>query len=154
MKRIIPVILLLVAAIAFGTIGFFACSKEEKPVNEGVQEHVDSPSPVSQNSDKPVQVYCGNTLTTITIEGKEYTFWGSDSVALTDLLLNLDYSKDRLCKCMAPIRVNTEFGSGYGINLVSNYARSEKGQASLTDEQVELITGIIERQCENNGEIS
>lgn len=93
--------------------------------------------------------YCGNTLTTIKINDKEYTFWGGDSVTLTDMLLYLDYSKVRVCKCPVEIKVNTEFGLGYEINLTESFARSEKGQVDLTEEQVKLIKGIIGRQCNN-----
>lgn len=74
MKRIIPVILLLVSSVIFGTAGLFACGKEE-PGNKCDREHTISVASVPQNSDKPVMGYCGNTITTIITEGKEYTFW-------------------------------------------------------------------------------
>ena len=38
-------------------------------------------------------------MTTISMDGKEYTFEGSDSVYLTDLLLNLAYDPEKLCDC-------------------------------------------------------
>lgn len=96
--------------------------------------------------------YCGNTVTTISREtwlgGEpwEASFWGSDSVALTDLLLHLDYSGD-ICRCLPEYSVDTEFGTGYGINLTEGYVRHDGGQVSLTAEQAEEIRGILDRQA-------
>ena len=95
--------------------------------------------------------YCGNTVTTVSREPRldgeawKISFWGDDSVALTDLLLYLDYSGD-VCRCMPEYRVDTEFGTGYGINLTEGYARCGDGQASLTAEQAEQIQAILDRQ--------
>lgn len=94
--------------------------------------------------------YCGNTVTTIRRhpgnggESWEKSFWGDDSVALTDLLLYLDY-KDDICRCMPEYTVDTEFGEGYGINLTESYARYGDKQTALTEEQVTEIREIIER---------
>ena len=43
--------------------------------------------------------------------------------------------------------MDTEFGSGYGVNLAQSYARCESGQAALTAEQTEAIRGILDRNC-------
>lgn len=49
--------------------------------------------------------YCGNTVTKVSRDTRmggepwEVSFWGDDSVALTDLLLFLDYSGD-ICRCL------------------------------------------------------
>lgn len=99
-----------------------------------------------QTVDDPVSGYCGNTMTTITLDGTEYTFEGSDSVYLTDLLLNLDYDPMRVCRCAPEFEVTTEFGGPYGINLSNAYARCEEGQADLTAEQVEQIRKILDTQ--------
>lgn len=102
--------------------------------------------------------YCGNTVTTVSREawaGDEpwkVSFWGDDSVALTDLLLYLDYSGDT-CRCLPEYTVDTEFGAGYGINLTEGYVRHDGGQVSLTAEQIEQIQEILDRQTEqSNGE--
>ena len=95
--------------------------------------------------------YCDNTVTKISRESQmgrescEVSFDGSDSVALTDLLLYLDYS-DGICRCQPEYNVDTEFGTGYGINLTEGYVRHDVGQVSLTAEQLELIQGIFDRQ--------
>lgn len=68
---------------------------------------------------------------------------GSDSLCLTDLLLNLDYDPMRVCRCAPEFEVTTEFGGPYGVNLSQGYARCEKGQADLTQEQIEAIARIL-----------
>ena len=95
--------------------------------------------------------YCDNTVTKISRETRmsreswEVSFDGSDSVVLTDLLLYLDYS-DGICRCQPEYNVDTEFGTGYGINLTEGYVRHDGGQVSLTAEQLETIQDIFERQ--------
>ena len=99
-----------------------------------------------QTVDDPVAGYCGNTMTTIVIDGQEYTFMGSDSVNLTDILINLKYDPMRVCRCAPEFTVKTEFGEPYGVNLSQGYARCEKGQADLTPDQVALIQLILDNQ--------
>lgn len=65
------------------------------------------------------------------------------SVAITDLLANLNYDKSKLCKCLPEYTVDTEFGTGYGINLSESYARLGDAQADLTQEQTEELKQII-----------
>ena len=40
--------------------------------------------------------------------------------------------------------MDTEFGSGYGTHLTSGYARCGRGQADLTQEQIDTIGQIIQ----------
>ena len=94
----------------------------------------------------PVTGYCGNTITTIILEDKEYTFMGSDSVNLTDILINLKYDPMKICRCIPEFTVKTEFGEPYGVNLTLGYARFEEGQANLTVEQIQLIRKILDNQ--------
>ena len=84
--------------------------------------------------------------TTICFEnGKSYTFMGGESVELTDLLNNLEYDSEKLCKCLPEHKIYTEFGTEYGIRLAGgSYARCDKGQAELTEEQIVIATRIIE----------
>lgn len=98
--------------------------------------------------------YCGNTMTTVSRETRldgepwEASFDGSDSVALTDLLLYLDYSGP-VCRCLPEYNVDTEFGTGYGVNLTEGYVRHDGGQVDLTAEQAEEIRAILDRQGAN-----
>ena len=106
--------------------------------------HIQAEQP--QTVDDPVAGYCGNTMTTIILDGKEYTFMGSDSVNLTDILINLKYDPMRVCRCAPEFTVKTEFGEPYGVNLNQGYARCEEGQADLTPDQVTFIQQILDNQ--------
>lgn len=112
--------------------------------------HSHSPANEAQTVEDPISGYCGNTQTTIYYEnGLSCSFMGGDSVYLTDLLVNLKYDPQKLCKCLPEYKVDTEFGTGYGINLTEGYARCDKGQAELTQEQVDRVTKIILAKTED-----
>lgn len=119
-------------------------------------DHVHVPSQGDNIMDHDPAGYCGNTVTTVSCaaqpggESWEASFWGDDSVVLTDLLLYLDYSGD-VCKCLPEYRVDTEFGADYGINLTEGYVRHDGGQVSLTAEQTEQIQAILDRQAAQAG---
>lgn len=108
------------------------------------QPHTHTSAEVEQTVDDPISGYCGNTQTTVYMDGKKYTFMYGYSVALTDILINLDYKPEKVCKCLPEYTVDTELGTGYGINLSDSYARCEKGQADLTQEQVDKIAEILD----------
>lgn len=108
--------------------------------------HAHMPAETPQTVGDPVTGYCGNMMTKIMRDGKEYSFAGSDSVNLTDILINLEYDPNKLCDCMTEFSVVTEEGTNYGVNLTETYARCDGGQADLTAEQVELIQKILENQ--------
>ena len=109
-------------------------------------DHEHEPAKEPKIVDDPVTGYCGNTMTTIFLDGKEYTFMGSDSVNLTDILINLKYDPMRVCRCAPEFTVKTEFGEPYGVNLSQGYARCMEGQADLTEEQIELIREMLNNQ--------
>ena len=109
-------------------------------------DHKHTMAEETQTADDPVTGYCGNTMTTIFLDGKEYTFMGSNSVNLTDILINLKYNPMRVCRCLPEFTVKTEFGDPYGVNLSQGYARCENGQADLTVEQIEEIQKILDNQ--------
>lgn len=108
---------------------------------------VHAPAAEPQTVEDPVTGYCGNTVTEVTLDGETYSFWGDDSVTLTDIVINLAYDPEAVCRCLPEFTVDTEFGDGYGVNLTGSYVRCEAGQASLTAEQTEIIRGIMERNC-------
>ena len=110
----------------------------------GGDDHGHQAAATAQTVDDPVTGYCGNTQTTLYIDGKEYSFMYGYSVTLTDILVNLDYDPMRVCRCRPEYTVDTEFGTGYGVNLTAGYARCDKGQADLTQEQINTISEIIE----------
>lgn len=133
-------------------------SPEDTGGNESIEEKADGNDhthhPAEENNivAHEQEGYCGNTITTIQCHLEdggnwEKSFWGDDSVVLTDLLLYLDY-KDDICTCMPEYTVDTEFGEEYGISLAESYARHGDRQTALTEEQVEEIREIIERVSE------
>lgn len=96
--------------------------------------------------------YCGNTVTTVRYApmGKEerecweQSFWGGDSVTLSDSLRWFDYSGD-ICRCLPEYYVKTEFSdSEYGISLTQGYVRHEGGQCQLDREQLNTLTQLLE----------
>lgn len=124
--------------------------KENAVIDEDGFEHTLFEGDNTSNTD--LFVTCGNTETTITRntrmggEPAEKSFMYDDSVALTRLLLKLDYSGD-VCKCLPEYYVKTEFSRDqYEISLSEGYVRFNGGQVSLTAEQLEFIKGIIDRQ--------
>lgn len=125
------------------------------PEDKTDEPEVHSHSPADSGNIVPHEPggYCGNTVTKVSYdpmggeEGWERSFWGDRSVALTDLLMYLDYSEG-VCRCRPEYTVDTEFGEGYGINLSEAYARYEGKQVSLTDRQVEEIREILDWAAE------
>lgn len=106
-----------------------------------------APAAEPQTVADPVSGYCGNTVTEVTLDGETWSFWGGDSVTLTDIVINLDYDPEKICRCLPEFTVDTEFGDGYGVSLRESYVRCAEGQAPLTAEQTEAIRGIVERNC-------
>lgn len=139
MKRIIAIFISLIFLLTL-----CACQSTDNNSSTAETDHTHQPVADEQTVSDPVSGYCGNTQTTIYFDGdKNYKFWGSESVTMTDILINLDYDKSKLCKCLPEYTVDTEFGAGYGINLTEGYARCDKGQADLTQEQVDELKNII-----------
>lgn len=97
----------------------------------------------SAEDKKSTAAYCGNMLTTVYLDEVNFTLAGSDSVRITDILIHLDYDPEAVCRCMAEFTVDTETLTGIQVNLIQAFARCEKGQAALTEEQAETIRSII-----------
>ena len=121
-----------------------ACQSTENSLQSSSSDHTHHSAKAEQTVSDPVSGYCGNTITTVYFDdNNSYEFWGGESVTMTDILINLDYRKNKLCKCLPEYTVDTEFGTGYGINLTEGYARCDKGQADLTQEQISELKDII-----------
>lgn len=139
MKKIILALLPLALMFAF-----CACNSTESNLSSHPSDHTHQYAVKEQTVSEPISGYCGNTQTTIYFDDDtKYTFMYGESVTMTDILINLDYDKNKLCKCLPEYTVDTEFGTGYGINLTEGYARSTKGQADLTQEQIDKLKEII-----------
>lgn len=140
MKKIIAVFISLVLLFLL-----CACETTGSDLSSIISNHTHQVTEETQIVSDPVTGYCGNTITTIYFEDdKSYEFWGGESVTVTDILINLDYDKNKLCKCLPEYTVDTEFGTGYGINLSAGYVRCDKGQADLTAEQIDKLKDIVE----------
>ena len=105
--------------------------------------HIHMTALTPQIVEDPVTGYCGNTQTTLYIDGKEYWFMYGYSVTLSDLLVNLDYDPGKVCRCMAQYTADTEFGMNYQIHLDYGFVRCDLGQADLTQDQIQTIADII-----------
>lgn len=120
------------------------------PPNEGILlnagDHTHQKADEPQTVSDPYNGYCGNTMTNVyrIADGQSSgAFMAGNSVYITDLLLNLDYDPQKICKCLPEYTVDTEFYRGYGVNLSEGYARCDKGQAELTSEQIDKLREIL-----------
>lgn len=118
---------------------------DEKGVEEEL--YIDHSHRFAEETDITVNshAYCGNMTVTIDVEGERFTISGSDAIAVTDILIWLDYDPDAVCRCMTDIIVDTETLTGIRLNLVQGFARCEKGQAALTEEQTKTLQEIIDK---------
>jgi len=94
--------------------------------------------------EEPVKGYCGNMTVTIDVAGQRHVISGSDAVAVTDILINLDYDPAQVCRCMTDITVDTETLTGIQLNAAEGFARCDRGQAALTEEQASKLQQIID----------
>lgn len=87
---------------------------------------------------------CGNTETTIYLEdGRKYSFIGGDSVYLTNLLISLEYSEQKVSDDTAHYRVDTEFQTGYLLS--KTYARLGNAQADFDEQERKMVAEILEK---------
>lgn len=122
-----------------------AMGGDEKPMEEELM--IDHSHRFAEGGEegRSTGAYCGNMLTTVYLEEMNFTLAGRDSVTITDILANLDYDPDAVCRCVAEFTVDTELLSGIHVNLTQGFARCEKGQAALTEEQAQSLREIIDR---------
>lgn len=108
-------------------------------------DHAHNPIDSPETGEDTVGGYCGNTMAVLSVGDEAYTLYGSDAIALTDILINLDYSPETVCRCTAEYTADTETKTGFEISLTAYFVRCEDGQAALTEEQAEVIRDIIDR---------
>ena len=101
--------------------------------------------PAETQSSAAIGGFCGNTITTIHMDGTSFDLAGSDSIAITRILVNLNYDPDEVCRCAADVTVDTETLTGIQVNTAQGFARCDKGQAALTEEQAKTIQEIIDK---------
>lgn len=88
--------------------------------------------------------YCGNTVITVYFDGEEHSVGGADSITITKILEKLPYDPSAICRCMAEFTVDTGSLAGIEVNLTQAFARCEKGQAALSETQVNTIREILD----------
>lgn len=111
----------------------------------GAQTHGHRFAEEAQTRSDPVTGYCGNLTVTIHLEDGSHSTSGTDAVAITDLLINLNYRQEALCNCPGEFTVDTETLTGIQLNLTLGFARCELGQCDLTAPQVAAIQEICSR---------
>ena len=124
-------------------------AEEASGSNGSMEEelYVDHSHSFGEESDRTVNshAYCGNMEAVVTIDATAYSLTGSDAVILTDILAWLDYDPHTACRCMAEFTVDLETLKNIQVNLTEAFARCERGQAALTEEQVQTIRRIVEK---------
>lgn len=139
MKRIFFCLLLVLGAAMLSACEAPAASEAPTP------DHTHASASAENVLPHDAAGYCGNMITEVKASDWEASFWGSDSVALSDLLRWLDYRED-VCSCAAEYTVTTELSEDpYGLNLTEGLARHEGKQVSLTEEQLEALQAILSR---------
>lgn len=122
-----------------------AMGGDEKGMEEGLLiDHSHRFAETEETVEDPVKGFCGNMTVVIDVAGERHTISGSDAVAITDILINLDYDPEQVCRCMTDITVDTETLTGIRLNLTEAFARCEQGQAALTEKQAGIIREIID----------
>ena len=97
---------------------------------EAIQDH----SLISASGEKAV----------ILVHGEEYSLSDEDGAALLDIVKSLRYNPHKVCRCLPQFKF--EIGSkSYGLHLREGYARCDKGQANLTEDQIQEIREILSR---------
>ena len=105
-------------------------------LDSDVQTTIQQPTEKVPDSDVQTTIYFKNENTYMVISE-------NSAVTMIDILENLQYDKNKMCKCMAEYDVKTELGIVYGINFTAGYARCDKGQAELTQAQIDLLKELI-----------
>ena len=88
--------------------------------------------------------FCGNLTVTITMAGESHSMTGADALTLTEILRELPYDLNAVCRCVTEFTVDTETLKGIQVNLTEGFARCEQGQAALTEEQAQILKDIID----------
>lgn len=112
------------------------------PPMEMVQDSITHYENPTAGATKPVTA-------TLAVNGEKYSLSAEDTAAVQEILKGLEYNPVKVCKCLPQFRVVTQT-EDYGVHLSEGYARCDAGQASLTQEQVEIIREIYRRTVPEN----
>lgn len=86
----------------------------------------------------------GRKNASLLVHGEEYTLSDEDSEIIWNILRKLDYNPHRVCRCLPKCQFEIKSKS-YGLHFGEGYARCDKGQARLSQEQLQTIREILSR---------
>lgn len=80
----------------------------------------------------------------ILVRGEEHSISDEDAQIIWNILKKLDYNPHRVCRCLPKCQFEMKSKS-YGLHFGEGYARCDKGQARLSQEQLQVIREILSR---------
>lgn len=99
-------------------------------------------SPMELYDDTEKEISTSTAAVTVVVAGESHLVSGEDAFAAAAFLSKLEYSPAKVCKCLPQFRVITDSGD-YGIHLGEGYARCDRGQAKLTQEQITILQSLL-----------
>ena len=78
----------------------------------------------------------------ILVRGEEYSISDEDAQIIWNILKKLDYNPHRVCRCLPKCQFEMK-SKCYGLHFGEGYARCDKGQARLSQEQLQVIREIL-----------
>ncbi len=81
------------------------------------------------------------TATVLGADDAQYDCVGEDAMYLTTLVADMIFRPEQVCKCEAEMQIQTSMGT-VEISLSDAFVRCEQGQASLTQAQLQKLSGM------------
>lgn len=135
MKRMILCLLVICTLVLSG-----CQSADKKDASQPTHEHTVAERP--QIVENPMNRTSETLEVTVYTAGEAHSFQGRHAITMTNLLTNLAYDPAKVCDCETEYTADTQFGTGYAINLTLGFVRCEQGQADLTTEQIYRIREV------------
>ena len=99
-------------------------------------------APMEFYNDTEKEMSTSTATVAVVVAGETHPVAGEDAFAAAAFLSKLEYSPAKVCKCLPQFRVITDSGE-YGIHLGEGYARCDRGQARLTQEQMNILQSLL-----------
>lgn len=142
MKKLTALILILLLLSSCTPQNNETVSHGEDASRETVQ-HTHTTTNSDNTVPNKIHATCGNVVSTIHFDKDTfYSFMYTESLTLHEMLTNLNYDSNKLCKCISEYQIEVDT-KNYEINLTQSYARSDDGQVELTEEQVKTLKEVI-----------
>lgn len=108
-------------------------------INEQVNQASTETTQPGETEDGPTEFL----LKVTSIDGVAKFASVDNSTALRKILESLSYSKLELCNCEPEYTLDNGYGVQYSVNLTEGYARCDKGQATLSDQDLKTLKTIL-----------